>query len=1233
MWYGMSLAQIKLIQEDFNTFPTTSPALPHQGWVNNVLSGDSSFDQWNFGNPGSRNFSAPISGRFAIFDSDEYSGAGGAENIALESPAFSAQNYSTIRLKFDQYFDGIYNSTDSILVEVYNGNKWLAVYSYTGSSSITNSQDLNITANLAGTSDAKIRFRFVGDWSYYWIIDNVSVEAYYNYDAGVEHVSFSSGSCGTANDSISVTVRNFGLQSFSNFVVRARVAGTMNGNPINSIVSATYSGSLLAGNSVSLKLPPFNTASGGAVVLSAWPQLTSDQNRSNDTMKNTSLTFLGTPNAPSASGATRCGLGTLNLQASGVSTSDSVVWYDAPNALTPIGSGLTYTTAPLTPGNYTYYVAAGRGVLDNRLQTFFTANNGQSGVMFNVSANRTIVVDSFEVSIDAGTHLVEVYYKVGSYAGYETDAAAWTLLGKTTVSSAQANGGSGLFVNVGKSVVIPSGSMYSFYIQLPNALAINYTNGAGSFNNSEISIQTGVGVGANFGATFSPRSFNGGVYYSYFPLCESPRAAVQFDVKTLPSGSDIIQGKPFIGTFNKGDRSDPHVVANGDSLSFEILPPNGKTNAGYGSDWIISSLRVETERGMTIPSTDTTFFKPGSHGNGILVFVPSLSLADSIVHIKATLSSLISGCDTTMEVYVYVAPRPQADYAYVSVCNGNSMTFVNQSSIQSGTLKFEWNFDGLSSTNVESPDFTFPLAGTYSVILKAISDYGYIDYDTQLVVVKGVPQTSFMAVNACEGSSIELINNTNMPTGTASFSWNFGDGNTANTPDATHRYAAPGTYIVTFRVDVNGCSATAKKAVTQAPRAVVDFSSVSSCNNSEVAFSNESTLLFGSMGYRWDFGDSIIATTKNPKHNYAKFGTFNVLLMVYTDLGCVDSFSKAVTLIQAPEISISYSAPCAGEAIDFTNQSIVPAGFTNSYQWNFGDGTQSTAYEPSHTYPGTGTYNLFIRSSSTNGCSDSLWTNIIVNEKPMAGIVVPPVVCDGDEVKFLNSTVSSKISQVTYTWDFGNNTYSAQKDTSFIYSATGSYDVEMIATITGGCADTVVQTVEVSPLPLATFSYASVFTKSGTMQFWADEQGTNTTYTWFFDDGFKSFLKDPIHTFTYDRTYSVELYTENSYGCKSSNTELVRIYRTALEEDDYTAEIQLFPNPNSEEFILTIEGNTFDSVDLNVLNVLGQEVRFIAHQITENAMSVKLNQPSKGVYYLHLLNESGEQNSLRFVVR
>ncbi|MBI1221650.1 MAG: PKD domain-containing protein [Bacteroidetes bacterium] len=1224
-------AQTYLINETFDNFS----GLPTSGWSNHIIAGDSLYDNWLFNNPGNRSTSSPILGKFAIFDSDYNSQNGGAENVAMESPSFNATGFAEVHLMFDQKFAGIYNSTDSILVEVYNGSSWVSVYSYNGSA-MSNTQDLKITSQVGTVTNAKVRFRFVGDWSYYWIVDNVRVLGYFNYDALTLNAKFSSGTCGSSNDSVMVDLANGGLQSISNFTVKANMAGTLGNNSVNSTVSATYTGSLAPGGKGSIMMPPFNTSTGGNVILSAWTELSNEQNFANDTLHNATTQFIGTPSAPSANTVSRCGQGDVTLQALNVQSGDSIVWYDDPSSKAPVGSGISYTTPDLSPGKYSYYVSSGRGALSSKLSTAFNANNGQSGVMFDVAATRTVVLDSFEVSIDAGTYTVEVYYKQGTYVGFETNASAWTLLGSTSVTSTTSSGGSGTYVNVGNKLTLADGSTYAFYIQVPNVSTgiVNYTNGSGQWGNSELQITTGVGKGSNFGSTFSPRSFNGTLFYNYYPLCESNRTSVDITVNSLPTGSSITQGTPFKGTFKSGTASDPHIVADGDSVRFNILPPSGYSNSDFGTTWEITNINISTPNGGNVPSTDTATILPSANADGNILFVPSLSISDSLYRFEATIHSMLTGCDSLVEAYLYIAPRPHAQFTYQPTCDGQDMVFVNQSSILKGILSYEWNFgSGATASTDQNPSYLFPTSGNYPVILKVISDYGYVDFDTVQVVVKEVPATSFKAVNACEGSDIQLSNTTMMPQGATSFHWDFGDGNGDNQQNTSHRYSSAGYYTVTYTVDVNGCSNTTSKTVTQAPRAKVNYSYTASCNNTEVKFNNHSTLAFGTMGYSWEFGDSKTSNSTNPSHIYQGFGVFDVMLKAHTNLGCVDSFQSQVVVIQAPQVNLSYSNPCVREAIQFMNNAVVPAGFTNSYKWTFGDGAVSSDANPSHSYSAVGNYTLKLLSFSTNGCSDSVEVVVTIGEKPIAGIVAPTVICDGNEVNLQNASVSSMPGSISYEWDLGNGTVTQAHDTSLIYAGPGTYKVHLYAIMPGGCSDTAIKSIRVSANPSAVFSAVSAQMMNGTMIFQPLATGAGISYVWKFGDGNTSTQQSPTHQYVYDGNFTAQLITKNADQCISTTFQNVSIHRTGLNDLSLDAKMRLYPNPNKGRFTLELDGATFDHTSAKVVNSLGQEVQAIWNLETNSRALIDLSTAKPGVYFVILNNDNGQQAQLQFVIQ
>ena len=88
----------------------------------------------------------------------------------------------------------------------------------------------------------------------------------------------------------------------------------------------------------------------------------------------------------------------------------------------------------------------------------------------------------------------------------------------------------------------------------------------------------------------------------------------------------------------------------------------------------------------------------------------------------------------------------------------------------------------------------------------------------------------------------------------------------------------------------------------------------------------------------------------------------------------------AVTLVantSRPTAAFAASATtvCAG-AVQFTDQS---TGAPTSWLWNFGDGTTSTAQNPTHTYAATGTYQVTLTATNAVGSSTSAATAITYN--------------------------------------------------------------------------------------------------------------------------------------------------------------------------------------------------------------------------------------------------------------
>lgn len=116
---------------------------------------------------------------------------------------------------------------------------------------------------------------------------------------------------------------------------------------------------------------------------------------------------------------------------------------------------------------------------------------------------------------------------------------------------------------------------------------------------------------------------------------------------------------------------------------------------------------------------------------------------------------------------------------------------------------------------------------------------------------------------------------------------------------------------------------------------------------------------------------------------------------------------------------------CLLEEVFFTNLSLSSGGSEIiSYYWDFGDGTYSSAFEPSHTFDREGEYNVSLKVTNSCNCSNTYSMTIIVGSNGFE-IVCPGVVCEGATQSYsvpADSSVCNKFSWSVEGGSFVGNT-------------------------------------------------------------------------------------------------------------------------------------------------------------------------------------------------------------------
>lgn len=416
------------------------------------------------------------------------------------------------------------------------------------------------------------------------------------------------------------------------------------------------------------------------------------------------------------------------------------------------------------------------------------------------------------------------------------------------------------------------------------------------------------------------------------------------------------------------------------------------------------------------------------------------------------------------------------------------------------------------------------------------------------------------------GAKPLTVSFTNASTPGTSNDWDFGDGGTSTETEPTHTYQEEGVYTVTLTISDTACSGAVTHVepsyITVCEPLTASFTadSVAGVTPLQVQFRNTSGGKFASSA--WDFGDGGTSTKEEPAHTYQRPGIYPVTLTITGACGTA-TLSDMVTVsdyVTACEpLTASFSAvPVVGVTpleVQFANTSGGP--YTGSL-WEFGDGSTSTAENPTHTYDEAGVYTVTLTIASLCGpvtVSDTVAvSNYVTACEPLtASFTASPTVGVGSlVVTFTNTSLGVYTSSA---WDFGDGKTSTAESPTHTYERPGVYTVTLA--IGGRCDALVLGDVVTKASCIAIYEPAradfSAAPTSGmaplAVTFTNQSSGDYGASHWDYGDGQTSTNSDPVHVYTYTRpgVYPVALTVSGLGGTDTlTRTGLIRAHPTPL---------------------------------------------------------------------------------------
>jgi len=518
-----------------------------------------------------------------------------------------------------------------------------------------------------------------------------------------------------------------------------------------------------------------------------------------------------------------------------------------------------------------------------------------------------------------------------------------------------------------------------------------------------------------------------------------------------------------------------------------------------------------------------------------------------------------TGCKSTVfNRNVIINPNPVAAFIFGNAClPSGTMQFTNTSTISDGTqsqFSYSWNFgDGNTSTQ-QNPSHNYAAVGPFNVTLTITSGAGCTDDSVRVVnTIYARPDAAFSmnpTAESCLGSNVTFTDQSTAPnSSTASWQWNFGDGNTSTLQNPVHLYAVPGIYTVTLTTtSAIGCvSDVEQKTITILPLPVASFTaSAIRCEKQPIQFSSTSIANAGNIVQnQWYVNGTLISSTGTTfTYTPPNAGSYTIRLAVTTDKGCTDDTTITINANPRPVPNFNLPNVClpAGNA-QFTNTSTISDGSSLTYQWNFGDGNTSNQTNPTNIYTATGPYNVTLTATSANGCfKDTVKVLSTIFAQPQSTINAPAEVCFGSPVNFTDAGTIAPGSTITqWQWNFGDGNTSTQQNPMHNYTNAGTYAVTLTATSAVGCPSAIAtRTVVVNSLPAANFNVSAPNCATRDITFTdvsVANSGNITKWTWNMGDGtvYNKTTNAPfIHNYAATGTYNVTLQVETNKGCIST---------------------------------------------------------------------------------------------------
>jgi PKD repeat protein len=442
------------------------------------------------------------------------------------------------------------------------------------------------------------------------------------------------------------------------------------------------------------------------------------------------------------------------------------------------------------------------------------------------------------------------------------------------------------------------------------------------------------------------------------------------------------------------------------------------------------------------------------------------------VNLTATNSGGSTSFQDTVTVSVQDAPVALFSADPLSVEANNPVVFHDDSTGYNITA-WAWDFgDGVGTSILQNPTYTYPASGSYNVVLTVTDDAivpaSNTSAPTNIMVAGPAPVADFSGtptlVSVMNGPVQFTDLSTSADFNVTTWNWVFGDGGTSAVQNPAYLYPAAGTYSVTLTVGddqvpakTNTTTKTDYIEVVNAPTAdftwpgmpaVTEGYSPVTVTFTDASIADGSAVL---SSWAWDFGAAGSSAVQAPGAiSFVTPGWYDVSLNV-TDNAVgydVETKQRIVHVMNASPVAGFTTDVTTGDAplaVTFTDAS---TGVVDTYAWTFGDGGTSALANPVYTYTTVGVWNASLTVTNDGGSDTFGPVSINVTQPP---VPIPDFTANTVSgrspltVQF-NETITGNWTHVLWEFeDSGTVFTSTEANPEFTFHLIGGHTVSLTA--------------------------------------------------------------------------------------------------------------------------------------------------------------------------------------------